>query len=52
MSDRAAPSSYSPLLSIPFKVVCLLSLLGLLLAAVIMLRVAPEHLIWALSHIE
>jgi hypothetical protein len=52
MSDRAAHFIYSPLLSTPFKVVCLLSLLGLLLAAVIMLMIAPEHLTWALSHIE
>jgi hypothetical protein len=51
MSDRAARSSHSPLLSTSFDVVCL-SLLGLLLAAVIMLRIAPEHLIWALSHIQ
>jgi hypothetical protein len=52
MSDLAARSTYSPLLSTPFKVVCLFCLVGLLLAAVIMLITAPEQLTALLSHIE
>jgi hypothetical protein len=52
MSDLAARSTYSPLLSTPFKIVCLFCLLGLLLATVIMLITAPEHLTWVLSHTE
>jgi hypothetical protein len=52
MSDLAARFIYSPLLSTPFKVVCLFCLLGLLLSAVIVPMIAPEHLVWVLSHIE
>ena len=52
MSELAARFTYSPLLSTPFKIVCLFSLLGLLLAAVVMPMVAPEELTWVLSHIE
>jgi hypothetical protein len=46
------PARYSLLLSTPFKALCLFCLLGLLLAAVIMLMIAPEYLTWLLSHIK
>jgi hypothetical protein len=52
MSDLAARFIYSPLLSTPFKVVCLFCLLGLALSAVIIPMIAPEQLTWVLSHIE
>jgi hypothetical protein len=51
MSDLAARSTYSPLLSTQFEIVCVFSLLGLLLAAVVMPTIAPEQLNWVLSHI-
>jgi hypothetical protein len=46
------PARYSPLLSSTFKAVCLFCLVGLPLAAVIMLMIAPEQLTWVLSHFE
>ena len=52
MSELAARFTYAPLLSTTFKLVCLFSLVGLLLAAVVMPMVAPEELTWVLSHIE
>jgi hypothetical protein len=52
MSDLAARFVYSPLLSTPFKVVCLFCIFGLVLSAVIVPIIAPEHLTWVLSHIE
>jgi hypothetical protein len=52
MSDLAARFVYSPLLSTPFKVVCLFCVLGLVLSAAIVPMIAPEHLAWVLSHIE
>jgi hypothetical protein len=52
MSDLAARFVYAPLLSTPFKVVCLFCVLGLALSAVIIPMIAPEHLTWVLSHIE
>jgi hypothetical protein len=51
MSVVAARSTHSPLLPTPL-VVCLFCLLGLLLAGVIMLIIAPEYLTWVLSLIE
>jgi hypothetical protein len=52
MTDLAARFIYSPLLSTPFKVVCLFCVLGLALSAVIVPMIAPEYLTWVLSHIE
>jgi hypothetical protein len=52
MSDLAARFVYSPLLSTPFKVVCLFCVLGLVLSAVIIPMIAPEYLTWVLSQIE
>jgi hypothetical protein len=52
MSDLAARFVYSPLLSTPFKVVCLFCVLGLVLSAAIVPMIAPEYLAWVLSHIE
>jgi hypothetical protein len=52
MSDVAARFVYSPLLSTPFKVVCLFCVLGLVLSAAIVPMIAPEYLAWVLSHIE
>jgi hypothetical protein len=46
------PARYSPLLSSTFKAVCLFCLVGLLLAAVIMLMIAPEHLTWMLAQVD
>jgi hypothetical protein len=51
MSDVATRSTHSRLLPIPL-VVCLFSVLGLLLAGVIILMIAPGHVTWALSLIE
>ena len=51
MSDVAARSSHSSLLPTPL-VLCLFSMLGLLLAGVIMLIIAPEYLTWVVSLIE
>ena len=48
MSDAARRSTHSLLLPTPL-VLCLFFLLGLLLAGVIMLIIAPEHLTWVLS---
>jgi hypothetical protein len=48
MSER---STHSPLLPTPL-VVCLFCLLGLLLAGVIILMIAPGQVTWALSFIE
>jgi hypothetical protein len=48
MSEAAARSSHSLPLPTPL-VVCLFGLLGLLLAGLIVLIVAPEYLTWALS---
>jgi hypothetical protein len=48
MSDAARRSTHSLLLPTPL-VLCLFCLLGLLLAGVIMLIIAPEHLTWVLS---
>jgi hypothetical protein len=50
MSEAAARSSHSLPLPTPL-VVCLFGLLGLLLAGLIVLIVAPEYLTWALSFI-
>jgi hypothetical protein len=48
MPDVAARSSHS--LPLPTALVlCLFGLLGLLLAGLIVLIIAPEHLTWALS---
>ena len=52
MSDLAARLVYSPLLSTPFKVVCLFCVLGLVLSAAIVPMIAPEYMAWVLSHIE
>jgi hypothetical protein len=52
MSDLAARFVYSPLLSTPFKIVCLFCVLGLMLTAAIVPMIAPEDLTWVLSHIE
>src|SRR5262249_39719392 len=52
LSDLAARFVYSPLLSTPFKVVCLFCLFGLLLSAAIVPMIAPEYMAWVLSHIE
>jgi len=50
MRDVAARSSHS--LPPPTALVlCLFGLLGLLLAGLIVLIIAPEHLTWALSFI-
>jgi hypothetical protein len=48
MSDAARRSTYSLLLPTPL-VLSLFCLLGLLLAGVIMLIIAPEYLTWVLS---
>jgi hypothetical protein len=48
MPDVAARSSHSLPLPTPL-VLCLFGLLGLLLAGLIVLIVAPEYLTWALS---
>jgi hypothetical protein len=48
MSDAAARSSHSSLLPTPLAL-CLFSMLGLLLAGVIMLIIAPEYLTWVVS---
>jgi hypothetical protein len=48
MSDAARRSTHSLLLPTPL-VLCLFCLLGLLLAGVIMLIIAPEYLTWVLS---
>jgi len=45
-------AAYWPSLSTSFKVVWLLSLLGLALTAATLPTIAPEELAWALSHIE
>ena len=50
MSDVAARSSHSLPLPTPL-VLCLFGLLGLLLAGLIVLIVAPQYLTWALSFI-
>jgi len=50
MRDVAARSSHSLPLPTPL-VLCLFGLLGLLLAGLIVLIVAPEYLTWALSFI-
>jgi hypothetical protein len=42
----------SLILSTSFKGLCVFCLLGLLLAAVIVPMVAPEHMAWVLAHIE
>jgi len=52
MSDLAARFVYSPLLSTPFKVVCLFCVLGLALSVAIVPMIAPEYLARVLSHIE
>jgi hypothetical protein len=52
MSDLAARFVYAPLLSTTFKVVCLFCVFGLALSAVIIPMIAPDYLIWVLSHIE
>jgi len=52
MSDLAARFVYSPLLSTPFKVVCLFCVLGLVVSAANVPMIAPEYLAWVLSHIE
>jgi hypothetical protein len=51
MSDVAGRSSHSSLLPTPL-VLCLFSMLGLLLAGVMMLIIAPEYLTWVMSLIE
>ena len=53
MADLVARSrpAYSLPLSTNFKVVCLFCLLGLSLAAALVPMIAPETLIWTLSHI-
>jgi len=51
MSDAAGRSSHSSLLPTPL-VLCLFCMLGLLLAGVIMLIIAPEYLTWVVSLIE
>ena len=51
MSDVAGRSSHSSLLPTPW-LLCLFSMLGLLLAGVIMLIIAPEYLTWVMSLIE
>src|SRR5262249_39271244 len=51
MSDLAARFVYSPLLSTPFKVVCLFCVSGLVLSAAIVPMIAPEYMAWVLSHI-
>ena len=38
--------------STSFKVVCLFSLLGLAVSAVLLALIAPDRLAWILSHIE
>jgi len=38
--------------STSFKVVCLFSLLGLTVSAVLLALIAPDRLAWILSHIE
>jgi hypothetical protein len=48
MPDVAARSTRSLPLSTPL-VLCLFGLLGLLLAGLVVLIVAPQHLTWALS---
>jgi hypothetical protein len=48
MPDVAARSAHSLSLPIPL-VLCLFGLLGLLLAGLIVLIIAPEYLTWALS---
>jgi hypothetical protein len=50
MPDVAARSTHSLSLPIPL-VLCLFGLLGLLLAGLIVLIIAPEYLTWALSFI-
>ena len=50
MPDVAARSTRSLPLSIPL-VLCLFGLLGLLLAGLIVLILAPQYLTWALSFI-
>jgi hypothetical protein len=52
MTDLAVRFGYSPLLSTPFKVVCVFCVLGLALTVVIIPMIAPEDLTWVLSHIE
>jgi hypothetical protein len=52
MSDLAARFIYVPLLSTPFKVVCLFCVLGLALSVAIIPMIAPEHMAWVLAHIE
>jgi hypothetical protein len=49
MSDL--PARYPPLLPAPFKAACVVCF-GLLLAAVIMLMIAPEHLTRMLSQVD
>jgi hypothetical protein len=48
MPDVAARSTHSLSLPIPLML-CLFGLLGLLLAGLIVLIIAPEYLTWALS---
>lgn len=50
MPDVAARSTHSLSLPMPL-VLCLFGLLGLLLAGLIVLIIAPEYLTWALSFI-
>ena len=51
MSDLAARFVYSPLLSTPFKVVCLFCVLGLVLSAAIVPMIAPGvYGLGAVSH--
>ncbi|HKF11827.1 MAG TPA: hypothetical protein VKB89_24405 [Xanthobacteraceae bacterium] len=52
MSELAARFVYAPLLSTSFKVVCAFCVFGLALSAVIIPMVAPEYMVWVLSHIE
>jgi hypothetical protein len=42
----------SLILSTSFKSVCVVCLLGLLLAATIIPLLEPEHMAWVLAHIE
>jgi hypothetical protein len=51
MPDVAGRSSHSSLLPTPL-VLCIFCMLGLLLAGVIMLIIAPEYLTWVVSLIE
>jgi len=54
MSDFVVRSRalYRLVPSTSFKVVCLFSLLGLTVSAVLLALIAPDRLAWILSHIE